>query len=173
MTMANIDPAHRLNGEETETWRNLWSFYLGLPAQLDAHLKQDAGISHFDFCAIHRLAASPAGSVRMSGLAQDTGLTLSHLSRVITRLEKRGLVRRLPDPSDGRSTLVELTGAGWSLHEELSPVNVAEIRRLVFDNLSPEESRVMGSALRKMVAAMNGCGRDGAGAVDATDAEAV
>ncbi len=152
MTMTNINPAHRLSGEETETWRNLWSFYMGLPAQLDDSLRRRAGISHFDFCALHHVANAQEEAVRMSDLAAVAGMSLSHLSRVITRLEKRDLARRLPDPHDGRSTLVELTRAGWALYNETSPEHIGEIRRLVFDKLTAEESRALNSALRKMVA---------------------
>lgn len=40
-------------------------------------------------------------------------MTLSHLSRVVSRLERAGWVRRIPDPTDGRCTLARLTDEGW------------------------------------------------------------
>lgn len=70
---------------------------------------------------------------------------------MITRLEKRGLVLRCPDPRDGRSTLVELTDAGWQLLRDVLPSHVSEVRRLLFDNLTEEENRHVGAALRKIV----------------------
>ncbi|MDR7330168.1 MarR family winged helix-turn-helix transcriptional regulator [Corynebacterium guangdongense] len=171
MTTTNINPAHRLSGEETETWRNLSSFRLGLPAQLDTRLRRRAGISHHDFCALHHVATAERRPVRMSELATTADMSLSHLSRVVTRLEKRGLARRLPDPHDGRTTLVDLTRTGWSLYEENVPAHIAEIRRLVFDNLTPEESRALGSALRKMAASVRDA--DGAHECAGDTAEAV
>ncbi|WP_432167654.1 MarR family winged helix-turn-helix transcriptional regulator [Streptomyces sp. bgisy031] len=41
------------------------------------------------------------------------GSTLSRLSNVVGRLEKRGWARRRADPVDGRSTLAALTEEGW------------------------------------------------------------
>lgn len=144
-----------LTEEEAKTWENVWSFYVGLPSKLDAQLKRDAGISHFDFYAMSHIAGTDEGSLRMSELAQASDMSLSHLSRVITRLEKKGLVKRVPDPNDGRSTLAELTDAGWEIVEKASPGHVSEVRRLVFDNLTEEENRAIASAMAKIVDAMN------------------
>ncbi|STC68720.1 MarR family winged helix-turn-helix transcriptional regulator [Corynebacterium pilosum] len=141
--------------EENETWENVWSFYVGLPTKLDAQLKRDAGISHFDFYAMINIAATDEGSLRMSELAEASDMSLSHLSRVITRLEKKGYVERVPDPNDGRSTLAELTEEGWEAVNKASPGHVSQVRRLVFDNLTEEESRAMSSAMAKIVDAMN------------------
>lgn len=41
-------------------------------------------------------------------LASELGLTTGAVTRVIDRLHRAGLVRRLPDPSDGRRVIVEL-----------------------------------------------------------------
>ncbi|WP_394280730.1 MarR family winged helix-turn-helix transcriptional regulator [Corynebacterium sp.] len=141
--------------EENKTWENVWSFYVGLPTKLDAQLKRDAGISHFDFYAMINIAATDEGSLRMSELAEASDMSLSHLSRVITRLEKKGYVERVPDPNDGRSTLAELTEEGWGVVDKAAPGHVSQVRRLVFDNLTEEENRAVASAMAKIVDAMN------------------
>ncbi|HZK31458.1 MAG TPA: MarR family transcriptional regulator [Corynebacterium sp.] len=140
-----------LNDEETETWLNVWSFYAGVPTILNAQLRRDAGVSHYDFFAMQTISNAVGGRMRMSEVAQASEMTLSHLSRVITRLEKRNLVLRSPDPTDGRSTLVELTESGWAMLREVLPAHVNEVRRLLFDNLTEEENRQISSALRKIV----------------------
>ncbi|WIM67250.1 MarR family transcriptional regulator [Corynebacterium breve] len=144
-----------LTEEENKTWENVWSFYVGLPSKLDAQLKRDAGISHFDYYAMAQISETEEGSLRMSELAQAADMSLSHLSRVITRLEKKGLVKRVPDPNDGRSTLAELTPEGWEVVRKAAPGHVSEVRRLVFDNLTPEETRAISSAMAKIVNVMN------------------
>ena len=148
--MADNSP-QSLNDEETETWLNVWSFYSGVPAILDAQLKREAGVSHYDFLAMQTISHAVDGQISMSKVSHASGMTLSHLSRVITRLEKRGLVLRSPNPTDGRSTLVELTDAGWQLLRDVLPSHVSEVRRLLFDNLTEEENRHVGAALRKIV----------------------
>jgi DNA-binding MarR family transcriptional regulator len=45
-------------------------------------------------------------------LAADIGIDRSVVSRHATRLERAGLIERLPDPADRRATLLSLTGPG-------------------------------------------------------------
>ena len=52
-------------------------------------------------------------------LQRATGLTKGNLSSHLTKLEDAGLVRRSPDPSDGRVSHVEVTDAGAHLHQRL------------------------------------------------------
>jgi DNA-binding MarR family transcriptional regulator len=47
-----------------------------------------------------------------AGLADDVGLDRSGVSRYASRLEAAGLVRREPDPADGRAVLLTLTDRG-------------------------------------------------------------
>ena len=52
------------------------------------------------------------GSMRLTEVAQELGLPLTTASDVVRRLEGRHLVRRRPNPEDGRSFLFELTARG-------------------------------------------------------------
>jgi len=151
----NSNDVEWLSDQESETWMNVWSFHVWLPSRLEAQLKRDAGISHYDYFALMQLWKAPQHTLRMSELAAASDMTLSHLSRVITRLEKQEFVRRLPDPSDGRSTLAELTSEGLALFEQAAPGHVSEVRRLIFDNLEPDEQRHFSDAMSKIVAAMD------------------
>jgi DNA-binding MarR family transcriptional regulator len=73
--------------------------------------------------------------MRMSGLAVLTNAELSRLSHLITRLQKRGFVRREPDPNDGRYTNAVLTDAGYDVVVAAAPGHVAAVRELVIDAL--------------------------------------
>jgi DNA-binding MarR family transcriptional regulator len=87
----------------------------------------------------------------MSSLAALTNASLSRLSRVVTRLEDRGLVRREPDPSDGRFTNAILTEGGTRTLEDAAPAHVAHVRSLVVDILSPEQLRRLGRAAERIL----------------------
>ncbi len=52
------------------------------------------------------------GTMRLTEVAQELGLPLTTASDVVRRLESRNLVRRRPNPEDGRSFLFELTARG-------------------------------------------------------------
>ena len=63
------------------------------------------------------------------------------LSQVVARLERRGWVRRTPDPTDGRYTLAILTEDGWQKVVATAPGHVDEVRRLLFDPLTKAQQR--------------------------------
>ena len=52
------------------------------------------------------------GTMRLTELAAELGMPLTTASDVVRRLESRSLVRRRPNPEDGRSFLFELTARG-------------------------------------------------------------
>lgn len=143
-----------LEPDETETWRNLWSVLLWLPSRLDAQLRHDAGMSHTQYTALSQLSMAPGHTLRMRDLATVGNMSLSHLSRVVTRLEARGWVERHPDPTDGRSTYATLTEAGWAAVREAAPGHVEAVRRLVFDPLTDEQRRALGEAATAIVTAL-------------------
>lgn len=77
----------------------------------------------------------------MSVLAAHADGSLPRLSQVIARLERRGLVRRIPDPDDGRYTLAVLTDAGWDAVVAAAPGHVEAVRNLVLDPLTKSKTR--------------------------------
>jgi DNA-binding MarR family transcriptional regulator len=81
-------------------------------------------------------------------------VTSGGLSGVITRLARRGLVRRRDDPSDGRGVLVELTASGRQLIEEVMKA-VAAREALLAGNLKPSERRQAARLLRSLLRAAN------------------
>ena len=112
-----------------------------LPTTLDAQLQRDAGVSLFEYQVMAMLSMEPDRTLRMSRLAALAGGSLTRLSRVVDRLDRRGWVCRQPDPTDGRSTLAVLTDAGWEKVVETAPGHVAEVRRLIFDHLTRSQVR--------------------------------
>src|ERR1700757_4067673 len=101
-----------LDAEEREAWLTLAGALVRLPAALDAQLRRDAGIRHFEYQVLALLSEAPARTLRMSALATQAEGSLPRLSQVAARLEHRGWVRRIPDPADGRYTLAILSDQG-------------------------------------------------------------
>ena len=130
-----------LDLEERQAWLALASALNRLPVALDAQLRRDAGISHFEYQVLVLLSEAPDRTLRMSALAALAEGSLPRLSQVVARLEQRGWVRRTPDPADGRYTLAILTGQGQAKVTQAAPGHVQEVRRLVFDPLTKTQSR--------------------------------
>jgi DNA-binding MarR family transcriptional regulator len=128
-----------LSEDERAAWIRLVSVFIKLPAALDAQLQRDAGISHFEYMVLSRLSEAPGHTLRMSDLAVLANGSLSRLSHVVTRLERRGWVRREPCPGDGRFTNAVLTEDGWAKVEATAPGHVTAVRELVIDALDPEQ----------------------------------
>lgn len=143
-----------LDRDEEQTWRSIWALMTWLPVHLDSQLRTDTGLSLAEYSALSQISESPERMVRLSELAIGANMTLSHLSRVITRLEKQGWVTRSPDPLDGRFTLGHLTGAGWAKVVDAAPGHVAAVRAAVFENLSAEQARTLGQAAELIAAAV-------------------
>jgi DNA-binding MarR family transcriptional regulator len=149
-----------LTGEEMQTWLALVGVLVRLPAALDAQLQRDSGISHFEYQVLAMLSESPERTRRMSELAAVANGSLSRLSHVVNRLEKRGWVRRTPDPSDGRYTLAVLTDEGCSKIVEAAPGHVAAVRALVFDPLAKAQTgqlREIGQRILRAIDPDDGC----------------
>jgi DNA-binding MarR family transcriptional regulator len=68
-------------------------------------------------------------------------------------LERAGLVRRIPDPDDGRGVLVELTGRGLALVDRVAPEHLANEHRLIAA-LTPAQQRELVALLRRLLSAL-------------------
>lgn len=130
-----------LDERETAAWVALAAMMAALPAALDAQLRRDAGMSLVDYQVLSWLSMCPGRAMRMTVLAEMATVSQSHLSRVAARLERRGWLRRTPDPDDGRGTLAELTEPGWDAVVDSAPGHVAEAQRLVFGHLPADRVR--------------------------------
>ncbi len=143
-----------LDDEEQHAWRRLAAVMLKLPSELEQQLQRDAGLSHFEYWVMALLSEADGRRLRLSHLAAQANASLSRLSHVVTRLERRGWVTRAPCPDDARATLAVLTDAGDAEVVAAAPGHVRTVRRLVFDALDREDvhdlARVCGAIARRL-----------------------
>lgn len=128
-----------LDDDERETWLRLIAVAELLPAALDAQLRRDSGLTHFEYFVLAMLSEAPERTLRMTALAERTNASLPRLSHVVRRLEDRGLLERFPCPEDGRATNARLTATGWDAVVAAAPGHVEAVRRLVLDPLTPTQ----------------------------------
>lgn len=91
--------------------------------------------------------------VPLSYICQEMLADNSNLTRLVDRLEARGLVRRAPDPRDRRVTLVQLTPQGKALIDELRPRHRAYVERRM-SHLSHEQLSAMYDAMKTLYDAL-------------------
>ncbi|MFI1993127.1 MarR family winged helix-turn-helix transcriptional regulator [Actinoplanes sp. NPDC020271] len=128
-----------LSRPEMATWLNLTQLLMLLPSALDRQLRDDAGIPHAYYQILAMLSNEPGRSMRMTDLARLVGTTTSRLSHAVASLEQRGWVRRQACAFDRRGQIAGLTDEGMAVLEASAPGHVAEVRRLIFDRLTPDE----------------------------------
>jgi DNA-binding MarR family transcriptional regulator len=146
-----VPSARWLTAAELESWLSVVRLMTWLPWSVDQQLRRDADLGMVEYQVLARLSESPGRTIRMSSLAELTNASLSRLSHLFKRLEARGLVRREPDPTDGRFTNGILTDNGFQVLVEAAPGHVAHVRSLVIDALSPEQLRRVGRAADRIM----------------------
>jgi DNA-binding MarR family transcriptional regulator len=92
-------------------------------------------------------AASGGASARQ--LAAAVGTDTAGMTKLLDRLEGKGLIERRPNPDDRRSVVIEPTERGLALVPALAPVFGAVARQL-FDGFSDDEVANLTSSLRRM-----------------------
>jgi DNA-binding MarR family transcriptional regulator len=91
-------------------FNDLIRFEIELWNAVDARLKSEFGLplTHFEpMSVIDRIPGC-----RVYDIASELGITTGGTSKLVDRIEASGYCRRLPNPDDRRSSLLELTEEG-------------------------------------------------------------
>src|ERR1700680_1855891 len=84
--------ANWLTAEQVEWWLAVVRLMTWLPWSIDRQLRRDSNLAMVEYQVLAMLSSGPDRTRRMSLLAEWANLSMSHLSRIVTRLEHRGLV---------------------------------------------------------------------------------
>jgi DNA-binding MarR family transcriptional regulator len=128
-----------LTAEEQQAWRAFLTATQSLLAAVEGQLQRASGIGHGYYEILVRLSEAPGHALRMSQLAEASTSSKSRLSHAVARLEERGWVERLDCATDRRGQVAQLTPAGFAALEAAAPAHVEQVRRTLFDHLSPEQ----------------------------------
>lgn len=141
-----------LNERERDAWLSYLFASMLVPSALDKELQRAARISFFDYSVLAHLSEKRDRTRTMSDLAACTSSSLSRLSHVVTKLERRGWVERSASAEDGRVTEARLTDAGLGELSRLAPEHVTQVRSLIFDALDEQDVRDLDRISRKILA---------------------
>jgi DNA-binding MarR family transcriptional regulator len=112
------------------------------------------GVNRGEVGALSALrVAGPPHRLSPTRLGRGLMLSSAGVTSRIDRLERRGLVRRLPDPDDRRGVIVELTDEGAKLVDE-AVIAVAESDRQLLARLEPDEMTQLQGLLKKLLAGL-------------------
>src|SRR5256885_15280337 len=97
---------------ELDAWRGFLRTHATLVRDLDEELTERHGLPLSSYDVLVQLDEAPDGMLRMSHLADAVLLSRSGLSRLVSRLEKDGLLERSDCPSDARGAFAVITDNG-------------------------------------------------------------
>jgi DNA-binding MarR family transcriptional regulator len=120
-----------------EAWEALFRAQATLAREFtDAEVWGELGPSEYG--VLYALSDAREG-LRITELLADVLLTQPGMSRLIARLEKRGLVERLDDPDDGRACRVRLTESGVRAQRAVGLAHGRHVAELMTRGLSREQ----------------------------------
>ncbi|TQK68309.1 MULTISPECIES: MarR family winged helix-turn-helix transcriptional regulator [unclassified Nocardioides] len=116
----------------TQGWRTLAALHGLIEAALEKALQRDHDLSVVEFTVLDALSRQDGWHMRMQQLARAAALSASATTRLVTRLENRGLLTRILCADDRRGIYTELTPAGRALLKKARPVH-DEVLRTTLD----------------------------------------
>jgi MarR family transcriptional regulator, organic hydroperoxide resistance regulator len=118
---------------------------------VDARLKREFGLplTHFEPMSVMARVAK----CRVYDIASELGITTGGTSKLVDRIEASGYCRRLPNPEDRRSSLLELTPEGHRMFDEAGTAFDDELQRRLGTALPERTMRQFGAALARLRAA--------------------
>ena len=88
-----------------------------------------------------------AGAATVTSLAQEEGMRPQSMGAIIAALEDAGLVRRIPDPRDGRQSILSLTENGLAWLQATQAAHHDWLINAIETRLSADEQKELGSAV--------------------------
>lgn len=126
-------------------------FEIELWNAVDARLKSefDLPLTHFEpMSVIDRLPGC-----RVYDIARELGITTGGTSKLVDRIEASGYCRRLPNPADRRSSLLELTPEGRRMLAEAGVAFDEELQRWLGSAVPERTLRQFAATLTRLRAA--------------------
>ena len=145
-----------LNKREERAWRGLLAMHAQLSAELARRQTSESPLSYQDYEVLVALTDRQDSRLRVFQLAQVLGWEKSRASHHIARMTGRGLVKKVPCPTDGRGSFVAATARGRRQIEAAAPGHVAAVRELFVDRLTPAQLDAIADAAVDVLAPLAG-----------------
>ncbi|WP_112246876.1 MarR family winged helix-turn-helix transcriptional regulator [Kribbella monticola] len=142
-----------LDDDEQKAWRSYLLMRRTLESHLERHLQREFGLSGSDFEILVNLSESETGRMRAFELGEATQWEKSRMSHHLSRMEKRGLIRK--EACDSRYPEIALTEAGRAAIEACAPAHAGRVRELFVDVLGAERLETLGRAAQDVLAAID------------------
>ncbi len=140
----------RLTDIHLAAWRGLLNAHAAAVREINRRLQEEGGLPLESYDVLLELYEAPERRLRLRELGERVVLTRSGISRLVTRLEQDGLVRRGSVPTDARGVYAELTGEGETAFRRTWPLYARGIDAVFAGRMSEEEAGVLADLLGRV-----------------------
>ncbi|WP_350278339.1 MarR family transcriptional regulator [Kribbella sp. HUAS MG21] len=147
--MVRVSKGPWLDDDEQKAWRSYLLMKRTLETHLERHLQREFGLSGSDFEILVNLSESESGRMRAFELGRATQWEKSRLSHHLTRMEKRGLIRK--EACDARYPEIAITEEGMTAIKECAPAHAARVREFFVDVFGSGRLTALGEAADEVV----------------------
>ncbi|RLY94201.1 MarR family transcriptional regulator [Kocuria tytonicola] len=148
---ATPGPTPWLSPAEEDVWRSFLRLTRGMERAVDRQLQRDSELSGSEYEILVPLSESTTGELPSRELLRGLRWERSRLSHMLSRMERRGMIRRSPSPTDARGLVVGITEHGREAIGRAAPAHLAMVREAFMDQLSEEERTALLSITRKVM----------------------
>lgn len=134
-------------------WCALSLLHQRIEARIERALQAGHGLSVREFsllAVLSRQHDGPGGHLRMQQVADALVLSQSATTRLVSRLEDRGLLHRYLCATDRRGIYTDVTGAGLALLAEARPTNDGALRAALDDAAAVPELAPLVATVREL-----------------------
>jgi DNA-binding MarR family transcriptional regulator len=105
-----------------------------------------------EYGVLYALSTAP-GPLRITELCEDVLLSQPGMSRLIARLEGKGLIERVDDPADARASRVRMTAKGVRVQRQVGAAHGRHIAKMMTRGLDRDELVELRDLCRKLIGA--------------------
>lgn len=148
--------------QTAEAWESLFRAQVGVMRRLqrDPEFKE---LTMREYDVLFNLSRCPSGWTRLNELNEHLLISQPSLSRMVERLENKGLVQRRPARNDQRGVELSLTEEGRAVQKRLGRIHVRGIHDLLAPALDAQELAQVKEMMDKLLASLNGDTAPGSG----------
>lgn len=138
------------NADPLDPWRWMLLAHAAAVRAIEADLADKGMIPLAWYDVLLELNGAKGRRLRMSELGDRVVLSRTRVSRIVDDLVRAGLVERVANPDDGRSSFAQLTEAGRAELRRAAPAYLSGIKQHFLNLLDPDQQEILSTALRRV-----------------------
>lgn len=135
-----------------EAWEALFRAQRTIYGEFERSAEVWGSLAPTEYGVLYALSTAP-GPLRITELCEDVLLSQPGMSRLIARLERKGLIERVGDPRDARASRVRMTAEGLRTQRHVGAAHAREVGRLMSAGLDHDELTALRELCRKLIGA--------------------